>query len=75
MALPLFDEPVAAPAALSRVVPGTPEYHAYWSAFRKGQQGEAAPPAEPDERVNRYLADGFRLGRQARPLPCTKETR
>lgn len=36
---------------------------AFWSAFRKGQAGQSAPGAEHDEEINRYLRDGYRLGK------------
>lgn len=77
--LPLFDEPAAPapqpapfeltdprprshqPATIARY--GTPEYTAFWSAFAKGKDGQSAPGAEHDEQINRYLRDGYRLGR------------
>jgi hypothetical protein len=49
------------PATLAVV--GSPEYAAYWSAFHKGKEGQSAPGAEHDEGINRYLRDGYRLGK------------
>lgn len=55
------------PATIARH--GTPEYHAYWSAFSKGLSGQSAPGAEHDEQITRYLRDGYRLGTLARLRP------
>lgn len=55
------------PATIARV--GTPEYHAYWSAFRKALDGQSAPGPEHDPQITQYLRDGYRLGQLARRRP------
>jgi hypothetical protein len=49
------------PPTLARY--GSVYERAYWSAFRKGREGQSAPGAEHDETINGYLRDGFRLGK------------
>jgi hypothetical protein len=69
MALPLFDPPPA-PAAERIGVPGTPEFAAYTAGFRDGSQGHSKTfRYDPDDRVNQYYVDGFRIGRLFRPVP------
>lgn len=49
------------PATIARH--GSVYERAYWSAFAKGKAGQSAPGAEHDEEINRYLRDGYRLGK------------
>lgn len=71
--LPLFDGDGETP--VQRIGINSPEMFAYWSAFRCGVEGQSRPGEEPDERVNQFIRDGYRLGRLFRPLPCMREKR
>lgn len=76
--LPLFDEPVApAPpkAERHRIAVNGPESFTFWSAFKRGADGQTPPGVEHDETIARYAADGYNLGRLFQPLPCMKENR
>ena len=78
MALPLFDEPVApAPPKIERerAWPGDRLYFCFWTAFRRGADGQTPPGVEHDEAIARYAADGYNIGRLFRPLLCMKEKR
>lgn len=55
------------PATFARY--GSVYERAYWSAFRKGKDGQSAPGREHDEDINRYLRDGYRLGQLVRLRP------
>lgn len=67
--LPLFDGPDGGP--VERLGTKSPEHFAYWVGFRQGagSQGKSYR-YDPDDRVNQYYEDGYRIGRLFRPLPC-----
>lgn len=49
------------PATVARY--GSPCYFAFWQAFNKGKDGQSPPGREHDEDINRYVQDGYRLGK------------
>jgi hypothetical protein len=65
--LPLFDPP-ASPTPVDRVTVDSPEYFAFHKGLREGREGQSKSfRYDPDERVNRYYEDGWRIGRLFRP--------
>lgn len=70
MPLPLFDEAPAAPPKIERETarPGSRLYFAFWTAFKRGADGQSPPGVEHDEALAAYARDGFRVGRLFRPL-------
>ncbi len=72
MALPLFDDP---PVALDNVgAVGTPCWFAFRRGFAEGARDQAASlHYDADEEIDGYYREGFRVGRQFRPLPCMAE--
>lgn len=49
---------------------GTPLYFTFWTAFRRGADGQTPPGVEHDDEVARYAADGYNIGRLFKKLPC-----
>lgn len=74
MPLPLFDERVApAPPKVERerAWPGDRLHFTFWTAFKRGADGQTPPGVEHDEAIAKYAADGYNAGRLFQPLPCT----
>jgi hypothetical protein len=69
--LPLFDPP---PAVVERIATiDSPEYFAFWKAFREGREGQSKSfRYDPDDRVNRYYEDGWRIGQLFRPAKVSE---
>lgn len=73
--LPLFDEQLVAPQPIKRITHDSPEAFAFWTAFKRGAEGQGPPAPEADEDVTRYAKDGYRIGRLFTPLPCMRDAR
>lgn len=66
MPLPLFDGPQGTP--LQRVSITSPEYFAFHKGLREGREGQGKSYRyDPDERVNTFYQDGYRIGALFRP--------